>query len=80
MPDFAILNGDGSRSTLDHIGQFITEYGEASFINNCKLRFFPLSLSAVAFTWSISLLPDLVYIFSNLQHKFHDYFLQAELS
>jgi len=45
MPDFAILNGDGIRSTLDHVGQFIIEYGEASFINNCKLRFFLFSLS-----------------------------------
>jgi hypothetical protein len=39
---------------------------------------FPLSLSGAAFTWFNSLPPNLVYTFSNIENKFHDYLFIGE--
>jgi len=55
IPEFVKLTGDDSRTTLEHIGQFIIQCGEASTNDIYKLRLFPLSLSGAAFTWFISL-------------------------
>jgi hypothetical protein len=35
---------------------------------------FPLSLSDTAFTWFISLTPNFVFTWAQLEQKFHDYF------
>ena len=42
------------------------------------MRLFPLSLSGAAFTWFISLPPNSVFTFANLEQKFHDYFFTGE--
>jgi hypothetical protein len=42
------------------------------------MRLFPLSLSGAAFTWFISLPPNSVYTFSDIETKFHDYFFTGE--
>ena len=39
---------------------------------------FPLSLSGAAFTWFISLPPNSVFTFADLEQKFHDYFFTSE--
>ena len=39
---------------------------------------FPLSLSGAAFTWFISLPPNSVFTFADLEQKFHDYFFTGE--
>jgi hypothetical protein len=38
----------------------------------------PLSLSGAAFTWFISLPPNSVYTFSDIENKFHDYLFISE--
>jgi hypothetical protein len=38
---------DDSRSTLEHIGQFRIQCGETTCNDICKMKSFPLSLSAV---------------------------------
>jgi hypothetical protein len=43
------------------------------------MRLFPLSLSGAAFTWFISLPPNSVYTFSDIENKFHDYFFNGEI-
>jgi hypothetical protein len=43
-----------------------------------KMRLFPLSLPGAAFTWFISLPPNLVYTFSDVDNKFHDYLFTSE--
>ena len=42
--------GISSRTTLEHINQFIIQYGEASTNDIYKLRLFLLSLSGTVFT------------------------------
>jgi len=42
------------------------------------LKLFPLSLSGAAFTWFISLPPNSVYTFANLEQKFYDYLFTDE--
>ena len=42
------------------------------------MKLFPLSLSGAAFTWFISLPPNSVFTFADLEQKFHDYFFTGE--
>ena len=67
---------------LEHIGQFIKQCGEASTNDIYKLRLFSLSLSlpGAAFTWFISLPPNSIFTFADLEQKFHDYFLVVKLN
>ena len=37
-----------------------------------------MSLSGAAFTWFISLPPNSVFTFADLEQKFHDYFFTGE--
>ena len=73
-----LLFGDDSRTTLEHIGQFIIQHGEASTNAIYKLKQFPLSPSCAVFIWFISLPPYLVYTLADLEQKFHDYLFTGE--
>ena len=42
------------------------------------MRLFPLSVSGAAFTWFISLPPNSVHTWADLEQKFHDYFFNGE--
>ena len=77
-PEFVKFTCDDSRITLEHIGQFIIQCGEASTNDIYKLRLFPLSLSSAAFNWFISLPPNSVRTWADLEQKFHDYFFNGE--
>jgi hypothetical protein len=53
-------------STVEHIAQYLMQLGEASANEAFRVRYFPLSLTGLAFTWfaylpaqSISTLKDL---------------------
>ena len=61
ISEFVKFTSDDSRTTLEHIGQFIIQCGEASTNDIYKLKLFLLSLSGVAFTWFISLPPNSVF-------------------
>ena len=63
---------------MEHIGQFIIQCGEASTSDIYILRLFPLSLSSAAFNWFISLPPNSVRTWADLEQKFHDYFFNGE--
>ena len=63
---FVKFTDDYSRTTLEHIGQFIIQYGEVSTNDIYKLRSFALSISGVAFIWFISLPTNSVFTCVNL--------------
>ena len=42
------------------------------------MRLFPLSLSGAVFTWFISLPPNSVHTWADLEQKFHDYFFNGK--
>ena len=79
ISEFIKFTGDDSRTTLEHIGQFVIQCGEASTNDIYKLKLFPLSLSGAAFTWFILLPPISVFTFADLEQKFHDYFFTGEI-
>jgi hypothetical protein len=69
-----MFSGEDGKTTLEHVGQFILQYGEASANNTLKLRMFPLSLFGTAFTWFTSLAPNSIFTWALLEQKFHEYF------
>jgi hypothetical protein len=76
----SVSNG---KTTLEHVGQFILQCGEASAIDVLKLRMFPwftsLPLnSGTAFTWFTSLAPNSYFTLAQLEQKFHEYFYSGD--
>jgi hypothetical protein len=59
--EFSKFSGEDDKTTLEHIGQFILQCGEASANDTIKLRMFPLSLSSIDFTWFTSLAPNNIF-------------------
>src|SRR6185503_14307018 len=51
IPEFTKFNGDDSRTTLEHVSQYILQLAEASFKDALHVRFFSLSLTGTAFSW-----------------------------
>jgi hypothetical protein len=78
VPEFAKFSGEDGNTTLEHVGQFILQCGEASANDALKLRLFPLSLSGTAFTWFTSLAPNSVFTWAQLEQKFHEYFFSDD--
>jgi hypothetical protein len=50
VPEFSKFSGEDDKTTLEHVGQFILQCGEASANDAIKLRMFLLSLSGTTFT------------------------------
>jgi hypothetical protein len=67
VPEFAKFSGEDGKTTLEHVGQFILQCGEASANDALKLRMFPLSLSGTAFTWSTSLAANSIFTGAQLE-------------
>jgi hypothetical protein len=78
VPKFSKFSGEDGKTTLEHVGQFILQCGEASANHTLKLRMFPLSLSSTAFTWFTSLAPNSIFIWAQLEQKFYEYFYYGD--
>jgi hypothetical protein len=72
VSEFSKFSGEDCKTTLEHVGQFVLQCGEASANDVLKLRMFPLLLSGTAFIWFTSLAPN--SFFTQLEQKFHEYF------
>jgi len=59
---------------MEHINRFIIQCGEAANIDELRVRLFSSSLSGSAFTWFISLPPNSVITWADLEKQFHKYF------
>jgi hypothetical protein len=68
VPEFSKFSGEDGKTTLEHVGQFILQCGEASANEALKLRIFPLSLSGTVFTWFTSLAPNSIFTELRLSH------------
>ena len=71
------FNGDDSKSTFEHVSQYLAQLGEASFINELKVCLFSLSLTGTAFSWFSSLTPNSITSWEQLEQKFHDHFFSG---
>jgi hypothetical protein len=77
VPEFSKFSGEDGKTALEHVGQFILQYGEASANDTLKLRMFHLSLFGTAFTWFTSLAYNSIFAWPQLEQKFHEYFVLA---
>jgi hypothetical protein len=67
VPEFSMFSREDGKTTLEHVGKFILQCGEASANDVLKLRIFPLSLSSTAFTWFTSLTPNSIFTWAQLE-------------
>ena len=74
LPEFAKFTGQDSISTIEHVGRYLTQLGEASVEEAHRVRFFSLSQSGPAFTWFSSLAVNFIANWSDIEKKFHTYF------
>ena len=50
LPEFVKFSGEDTRSTFEHISQYLAKLGEAGSINELKVRLFSLSLTGTTFS------------------------------
>jgi hypothetical protein len=74
VPDFIKFDGEGSRTTLEHVSQYLAQLGKASSIEALHVRLFSLSLIGTAFAWFLSLPAYSIYRWEPLERKFHEHF------
>ena len=60
LPEFVKFSGEDTRSTFEHISQYLARLGEVGSINELKVHLFSLSLTETAFSWFFSLAPNLI--------------------
>src|SRR3954454_23152715 len=71
---FVKFNGEGTKTTWEHVSQYLAQLGEAGSLNELKVRLFRLSLTGTALSGS-SLLPHgPIQVWSQPEHKFDDHF------
>jgi hypothetical protein len=78
VPEFSKFIGEDGKITLEHIGQFILQCGEASASDALKLRMLPLLLTGTVFTWFTSLAPNSIFTWAQSKQKFHEYFYSGD--
>jgi hypothetical protein len=74
VPDFTKFSGQDDTSTMEHINRFIIQCGEAASRDELRVRLFSSSLSGSVFTWFISLPPNYIITWADLEKQFHKYF------
>ena len=57
LPEFVKFSGEDTRSTFEHISQYLAQL-EAGSINELRVCLFSLSLTGTAFSWFSSLAPN----------------------
>jgi hypothetical protein len=78
VPEFAKFIGEDSKTTYEHMGQFLAQVSDFGIMDVHKIRLFPLSLSSTTFNWFISLPPNSIDMWDRLEQRFHDYFFNGE--
>ena len=66
LPDVK-FSGEDSKSTFEHISQYLAQLGEAGSINELKVRLFSLSLTGTTFSWFSSLAPNSIGSWEQLE-------------
>ena len=77
VPNFTKFFGQDDTSTMEHVNRFIIQCGEAANRDELRVRLFSSSLFGSAFTWFISLPPNSVITWADLEKQFHNYFFSG---
>lgn len=82
VPELTLFSGDDNRSTVEHVGRFIAQCQDTASNDYWKLRQFPISLTGSAFQWYITLRPDSIHTWDQMEEAFHEqfYFVEPVLS
>ena len=72
--DFTKFSRQDDTSIMEHVNRFIIQCGEAASRDELRVHLFSLSSSGLAFTWFISLPPNSIITWANLEKQFHKYF------
>ena len=51
LPEFVKFSEEDTRTTFEHISQYLAQLGEVGSINELKVRLFYLSLTGTTFSW-----------------------------
>ena len=78
VPNFVKFSSDDSRSTWEHISQYIAQLGEVGSSKSLPIRMFSLSLTGTAFSWFLLLAPNSIRSWDELEQKFHDHFYSGD--
>ena len=65
LPEFVKFSGEDTRSTFEHISQYLAQLGEVGSINELKVRLFSLFLTGTAFSWFFALAPNSIGSWNN---------------
>ena len=79
VPDFTKFSGQDDTSTMEHVNRFIIQCGEAANRDELSVCLFSSSLLGSAFTWFISLPPNSVITWADLEKQFHKYFFSGSM-
>jgi hypothetical protein len=74
VPNIIKFDGEDSRTTKEHVSQYLAHLGEASSVEVLRVRLFSLSLTRTAFVWFSSLPAHSIYGWESLKWKFHEHF------
>src|SRR6185503_13203087 len=78
VPEFVKFNGDNSRTTWEHVSQYVLQLGEAGLNDALRVRLFSLSLTGTTYSWFSLLAPGSILNWNQLERKFHDHFYSGE--
>src|ERR1041385_9364589 len=76
--NFVKFSGEGTKTTREHVSQYLAQLGEAVSIEELKVRLFPLSLTGTAFSWFAALPHGSILLWSQLEQKCHDHFYSGD--
>jgi hypothetical protein len=74
VPDLTKFDGEGSRTTWEHVSQYLAQLGEAGSVEALRVRLFSLSLTGTTFALFSSLLAHSIYGWEPLEWKFNEHF------
>jgi hypothetical protein len=77
VPDFTKFDGEGSRTTWEHVSQYIAQLGEVGSIEALCVRLFFLSLTGTTFAWFSSFPAHSIYGWEPHEQKFHEHFYSS---
>jgi hypothetical protein len=72
--EFTKFSGQDDTSVVEHIARYLMQLGEASADEDFRIRYIPLSLTGLAFTWFTSLPAHSICSWKDLEQKFHSHY------
>jgi hypothetical protein len=76
--DFVKFNGEGNRTTWEHVSQYLVQLGEVGSVDALNVHLFSLLLTDTVFSWFSSLSSNSIDSWEQMECKFYDHFYSPE--